>query len=189
MLLDSFDGFERSTCQRINAWSRHTHVCRFFGGVSRLGDGPAWVMLGLVCAACPGIVSAPFVLQAGVTALVGVLVYRLLKERLVRERPFVRFGEIRCGAAPLDRYSFPSGHTLHAVSFTMLYGSFVPQLLWILIPFALLVSLSRVVLGLHYPSDVLAGAALGALLAIASLFVAGRLLGHTYSVAGPAGLA
>jgi undecaprenyl-diphosphatase len=93
----------------------------------------------------------------------------------VRERPFIRFGEIRCTTAPLDRYSFPSGHTLHAVSFAILYGSFVPQLLWILVPFALLIGLSRVVLGLHYPSDVLAGAALGALLAIASLSVSGAL--------------
>jgi undecaprenyl-diphosphatase len=173
LLLDSFDVLERSTCQRINGWSRHTPVCRFFDGVSRLGDGPAWVILGLVCAACPGIVSVPFVMQTGLTALTGVLAYKILKERLVRERPFIRFGEIHCATAPLDRYSFPSGHTLHAVSFAILYGSYVPQLLWILVPFALLMGLSRVVLGLHYPSDVLAGAALGALLAIASLCVSG----------------
>jgi undecaprenyl-diphosphatase len=178
VLLDSFDVFERSTCQRINAWSRHTPVCRFFGGVSRLGDGPAWIILGLVCGAYPGIVSVPFVAQAGLTALLGVLGYKLLKDRLVRERPFIRFGEIRCTTAPLDRYSFPSGHTLHAVSFAILYGSFVPQLLWILVPFALLIGLSRVVLGLHYPSDVLAGAALGALLAIVSLCLAGQFAGY-----------
>ena len=175
MLLDHFDDFERNTCLRINAWSRHVAVRDFFGGVSRLGDYPAWVILGIVCAAYPGVDPVTLVLQAGLTALAGVLVYQQLKERLVRERPFVRFGEIVCGVAPLDRYSFPSGHTLHAVSFTILYGTCVPELLWILVPCALLIALSRVILGLHYPSDVLAGAALGALLALSSLSIAGRI--------------
>ncbi len=60
------------------------------------------------------------------------------------------------------------------MSFSILYGTSVPELLWILVPCALLIALSRVILGLHYPSDVLAGAALGALLAFSSLFIAGR---------------
>ncbi len=174
MLLDRFDDFERNTCLRINAWSRHVAVRDFFGGVSRLGDYPAWIILGIVCAAYPGVDAVTLGLQAGLTALAGVFAYQQLKERLVRERPYIRFGEIVCGIAPLDRYSFPSGHTLHAVSFSILYGTCVPEMLWILVPFALLIALSRVILGLHYPSDVLAGAALGALLALSSLFIAGR---------------
>jgi undecaprenyl-diphosphatase len=73
---------------------------------------------------------------------------------------------------PLDRYSFPSGHTLHAVSFTWQAVAHFPQLAWILIPLALLIALSRVVLGLHYPTDVIAGAAVGALLAAGGLALA-----------------
>jgi undecaprenyl-diphosphatase len=75
--------------------------------------------------------------------------------------------------APLDRYSFPSGHTLHAVCFTTLATSHVPGLAPVLLPFAALVAASRVVLGLHYPSDVLVGAALGASLASGALAIAG----------------
>jgi undecaprenyl-diphosphatase len=176
VLLDHFDVLERSACLRINACSRHAGVRGLFDAVSRLGDYPAWIVLGFVTAAYPGVTAWWVVVQAAVTALVGVLVYKLLKERLVRERPFIRFGDIVCGTAPLDRYSFPSGHTLHAVSFTWLYGSFAPQLLWILVPFALLVALSRVVLGLHYPSDVLAGALLGTGLALASMALWARWL-------------
>jgi len=75
-------------------------------------------------------------------------------------------------AAPLDRYSFPSGHTLHAVSFTWQAGAHFPELLWVLVPLAALIGASRVVLGLHYPSDVLAGAAIGAALAELGLSIA-----------------
>jgi undecaprenyl-diphosphatase len=75
------------------------------------------------------------------------------------------------GTPALDRYSFPSGHTLHAVSFTILATASFPQLTWLLAPFATLVAASRVVLGLHYPTDVAAGALIGALLAVLSMLV------------------
>jgi len=69
--------------------------------------------------------------------------------------------------------SFPSGHTLHAVAFTVLATHYFPELLVLLGPFAILVALSRVVLGLHYPSDVAAGGTIGLALALAGLAIAG----------------
>ena len=84
---------------------------------------------------------------------------------MVRERPYITRGSLTLGTAPLDVYSFPSGHTLHAVAFTVVALSYYPQLAWVLIGFATLVALSRVILGLHYPTDVLAGAVIGAVLA------------------------
>ena len=62
---------------------------------------------------------------------------------------------------PLDEFSFPSGHTLHAVSFTVVALAGISQLAWLLVPFTTLVAMSRVVLGLHYVSDVLVGALIG----------------------------
>ena len=101
-----------------------------------------------------------------------VLIYALLKRVFVRERPFITHAGIDRAAPPLDRYSFPSGHTLHAVSFTWQCAAHFPELLLVLVPLAALIAASRVVLGLHYPSDVLAGAALGAALARAGLALA-----------------
>jgi len=49
--------------------------------------------------------------------------------------------------------------------------AYYPALFWLLVPFSVLVALSRVVLGLHYPSDVLAGATVGATLAGASAWL------------------
>jgi undecaprenyl-diphosphatase len=78
---------------------------------------------------------------------------------------------------PLDRYSFPSGHTLHAVSFTWLMAGYFPEWAPVLAGFAVLIALSRVVLGLHYPTDVAAGALLGGGLAMTSLTLQHGLLG------------
>jgi undecaprenyl-diphosphatase len=72
---------------------------------------------------------------------------------------------------PLDKFSFPSGHTLHAVVFGVVALNYYPQLAFIILPFTTLVGLSRVVLGLHYPSDVLAGALIGSLIAGLSFLV------------------
>lgn len=167
-----FDELEIAWCLRINRCARAVTARRLFRVVSRLGDGGFWFLLAAACIAWRGSAALPFILQAGLTAAFGVLLYKLLKSRLVRERPFIANGQILCGAPPLDRYSFPSGHTLHAVSFTILFTDHEPMLLFAAAPFALLVAASRVVLGLHYPSDVGAGAVIGASLAAASLAVA-----------------
>lgn len=170
-MVEYLDDLEMGLCLRVNALSRRAVVRHSFSAVSRLGDYPAWVAFGLVCAYLQGSDAMAFIVQSLLTATVGVLVYTLLKERLVRERPYITNGAIVCGTAPLDRYSFPSGHTLHAVSFTVLYGAYEPMMLWILAPFAALVAASRIVLGLHYPSDVVVGAALGAILATVSILI------------------
>ncbi len=172
-VVDYLDELEIGICLRINGLSRREFVRRFFSVVSRLGDYPAWVAAGIVVAIMQGADAIPFVVQAAVTAAAGIAAYKLLKKKLVRERPYIANGSIVLGEAPLDRYSFPSGHTLHAVSLTTLYASYEPMLSWLLVPYALLVAASRIILGLHYPSDVIAGAALGATLAAASVAVFG----------------
>lgn len=166
------DNFEMGACLRINRLCHVPGVRRFFSIVSKLGDYPAWLASGIAVALLQGTGAMAFALQAVATGAAGVLIYKLLKERLVRERPYISNGAIVLGEPPLDRYSFPSGHTLHATAFSILFCSYEPALFVVLIPFAVLVAISRIVLGLHYPSDVIAGAVLGSLLAGSSLMLA-----------------
>lgn len=171
-MFDRIDAAEYRLCLRLNRGSDLRWVRGVFALASRLGDGIVWYLLMLalpVLYGSDGIVPS---VQMALTALAGVALYKWLKAKLVRERPCISLAGIRAVVAPLDRYSFPSGHTLHAVCMTLLATSHFPELGWLLWPFTLLVAGSRPVLGLHYPTDVLAGALLGASLAGLSLALA-----------------
>lgn len=168
-VLKRFDAAELSLCLFFNRGCARPSVREFFGIVSRLGDGVVWYALILALPVLYPQIGVVPALQMALTGIVGVLLYKGLKRTLVRERPFIQCAGISLGAVPLDRYSFPSGHTLHAVSFTTMTTSYFPELGIVLVPLALLIAASRIVLGLHYPSDVAAGALLGFGLASLSL--------------------
>jgi undecaprenyl-diphosphatase len=164
-----FDRAELKLCRVLNRSSGHVSVRACFAGISWLGDGWFWYAAMAALPVIHGAAGLAVSAQMAATGAAGVGVYKLIKERAVRERPFITHRAILCAAAPLDRYSFPSGHTLHAVSFSWLIASYYPEWAAIAIGFTFLVALSRVVLGLHYPTDVAAGALLGGGLALASL--------------------
>lgn len=154
---------------RLNRASRSIWVHAPFRAVSRLGDGVAWYALMLALLVRFGADAVPAVLHMIAAGLAGTALYKWLKGKTSRPRPHETHPGITLFAAPLDHYSFPSGHTLHAVAFMLVAVAYYPGLAWLTAPFTLLVAASRVMLGLHYPSDVVAGALIGAAVAGASL--------------------
>jgi undecaprenyl-diphosphatase len=156
-------------CIRCNRVSRHAPLRALFAAVSRLGDGVFWYALMGVLPLAYGSAAIDTVLRMFAAGLLGVALYKWLKRVTGRPRPYQVVPAVEAVAAPLDRFSFPSGHTLHAASFGTIACSQHPELAPLLIPFALLVAASRPILGLHYPSDVLAGALIGLMLGRAIL--------------------
>ena len=139
--------------------------------VSWLGDGKLWYALIATLPWWGGATGTKCALYMIGLGAVNLVFYKALKQRIARPRPYVSCPGIRACCRSLDEFSFPSGHTMHAVSFTMLLVHYHPALALPLWSFTLLAALSRVVLGLHYPSDVAIGAAIGALTAMFVLFV------------------
>lgn len=70
---------------------------------------------------------------------------------------------------PQDRFSFPSGHSMTAFAITVSVGHFYSDLELLLLVLALSIAASRIILGMHYLTDVVAGAAIGIGLGLASL--------------------
>lgn len=158
-------------CMLANRWgARHT-VGTFFAAISRLGDGVFWYAVMLALVLLHGLRGLHAALHMAATGMVALLLYRVLKRYTRRPRPFRTCPGVIAHLPPLDEFSFPSGHTLQAVGFTIVALAWYPALAPLLLPFTALVAASRVILGLHYPSDVLAALVIGSGLGALSLWL------------------
>lgn len=167
--LERLQRYDAWLCLHMNRALRYALLLHFFRAVSWLGNGIFWYALMLALLVQNGATAALPVLHMAFVGAVCTAAYQMVKRGTVRPRPYRALQGVAFGAVPLDRFSFPSGHTLHAVGFTIVATSHYPALAAPLVAFTVLTAASRVVLGLHYPSDVVAGAALGALIAGMSL--------------------
>ena len=158
-------------CLRANQLCARGGTRAYFAAISRLGDGAFWYALIAALVLLDGSRGLLASLHLAATGVIALSLYKGLKRWTRRPRPFASDIRIRAWIAPLDEFSFPSGHTLHAVAFTLVALAHYPMLAWLLIPFTASVAASRVMLGLHYPSDVLAATALGSALAGLSLWL------------------
>jgi len=135
---------------------------------TRGGDGWLWYALGLILLIYGGEQRFAAIGAAGSAAVTGIFLFRALKRTSRRKRPCEI--EPHCWAAilPPDKYSFPSGHSITAFAVAVSISLFYPFLLPILLTLAFLIAASRIILGMHFLSDVLAGSALGLALGLAS---------------------
>lgn len=170
-LFQRISRLEMPLCLALNRINHHPFGSHLFGAISHLGDGWFWYGIMILLPIVHGSEAVSAVLHMILVGLACLLIYKLIKESTARIRPFELDDAFHKSVPPLDRYSFPSGHTLHAVGFTIPLLYHYPAWGWVAIPFILLVALSRVVLALHFPSDVLAGALIGAVIATLSLLL------------------
>lgn len=129
--------------------------------VSWLGDGVFWYVIIGALALLGGTNERDVAMQMLLAGTLNLPLYFWLKRAIGRPRPFMQCPDIRACARALDRFSFPSGHTLHAFAFLVICAWHFPLAALALVPVVALIAVSRVALGLHYPSDVAAGAVLG----------------------------
>lgn len=135
---------------------------------TRGGDGWLWYAMGLVILFFGGSNRWVALAAAGLSAAAAAGLFLWLKKATGRKRPC--FLEPHCWASllPPDQFSFPSGHSMTAFSIAIPLGEFYPSIMMGLLFCAFSIALSRVLLGMHFLSDVLAGSALGVLLGYAA---------------------
>lgn len=137
-------------------------LSRSFRFISWSSNGWLYPFLGIyVYLTVDRTISRPFLLSAATAFLLERLLYHLIKQSMKRDRPFERILDVEFRVRPPDRFSFPSGHTASAFLMMTLLASFFPMLQIPVFLWASTVGIARVYLGVHYPTDVLAGAILG----------------------------
>jgi undecaprenyl-diphosphatase len=148
--------------RRLNRWRPPRWIRVWMLAASRAGDGWLWWCCGLAVLASNDATSHQALAAAGVAALAGIVSFKTLKRTVGRKRPCAIEPHCWAHLLPPDQFSFPSGHSITAFAVTVSLGTFYPDALPVLLWCAASVAVSRVVLGMHFLSDVVAGSAIGA---------------------------
>lgn len=154
--------------RKVNKWPAPRWVRLWAICATRAGDGWIWYIGGLVALLFGGEDRLTSIAAAGSAALVGVGVFTSLKKLSGRRRPCEIEPHVWATLLPPDQFSFPSGHTITAFAVAVSLGSFFPFFLPGLLFCAVSIAISRILLGMHFLSDVLVGAVLGIGLALIS---------------------
>ncbi len=139
--------------------------------LSRSGDGYLYVLIGLVIWWLEPALGPKFAAACVLAYMLEVVLYLVLKNLIKRNRPAIHIASYKPWITPSDQFSFPSGHTAAAFVFAGLMCEFYPAVAGLFLLWASLIGLSRVLLGVHYPSDIAAGALLGTSCAITAASV------------------
>lgn len=150
--------------RRVNHWQAPRLLRTVMIAATRMGDGWLWIAMGVTLLMFGGSLRYVAVAAATLAAFGGILIFCFLKHTSRRKRPCEIMPHCWAAIAPPDRYSFPSGHTIVAFGIVLALGSYYPNWLLGLLAAAVLIAASRIILGMHFLSDVVAGAAMGVLL-------------------------
>ncbi|MGH1431602.1 MAG: phosphatase PAP2 family protein [Neptuniibacter sp.] len=156
-LLTTFDLFAFNWCLGS---SRAPEMAKISRQVSRLGDGGLYLVLGISLALFEPAYGLIFFITGLIAYGFELPLYLVLKNTIKRDRPCDAL-PFEAYIVPSDKFSFPSGHSAAAFVFATLIAEYYPMFAGIAYSVAVLVGISRVLLGVHYPSDIAAGAILG----------------------------
>jgi len=161
----------------LNRWPAPKWFRLWMMAATRGGDGWLWYAMGVVVAIFGGPERVPALLSAAAAVGAGIAIFLRLKRLCGRKRPCSI--EPHCWATllPPDQFSFPSGHTITAFAVALTLGAFYPGAFAGLLFCAASVAASRVLLGMHFLTDVIAGAVIGSALGMAAFSITSRLIG------------
>ena len=153
--------WDSSLCLKIFNLNGRKALDSIMHGLSRFGDGYFYGLVGILLCIFDFELALKTVPAGLVAFAIEITIYKVVKNKTKRDRPFKAVPGISSLLPPPDKFSFPSGHTSAAFVMATLFGSIFPFLFISLVLVALLIGFSRIYNGLHFPSDVLAGMLLG----------------------------
>ena len=157
--------------QYVNRWPAPRWIRLWALAATRAGDGWLWYAVGAAILLLGGEMRFRAVESATLAAGLGIIIFLNLKKSTGRKRPCTFAPHCWATLLPPDQFSFPSGHTITAFAVALSVSHWYPDLAAGLLFCAVSIAASRVVLGMHFLSDVLAGGAIGAILAYTATWI------------------
>ena len=153
---------DHQVMRRVHRWRAPRWLRVWMVFASRLGDGWIWYSVGIALLLFGG--DLRFIaFAASVTAEAAtVVLFRAMKKASKRKRPCHLEAHCWAHVLPPDQFSFPSGHSMSAFAIAIPLCIFYPELQAALIVLSVSIAVSRVILGMHFVSDVVVGSLLGA---------------------------
>jgi len=153
---------DHKVMRRVNHWRAPRWLRVWMVLATRLGDGWIWYSVGIILLLFGGDLRFT-AFAAGATAEAAtVALFRILKKTSKRKRPCQLEAHCWANVLPPDQFSFPSGHSMSAFAIAIPLCIFYPELQAPLLALSLSIAVSRVILGMHFVSDVVVGSLLGA---------------------------
>jgi undecaprenyl-diphosphatase len=160
-LCESLIFWDETFLNNIFRLKQYRLIARYVPVISRTGDGYLYPVMGLAFWLVDHRLGAMLFLSALAAFAVELPLYKLIKHIVRRSRPCDALCSIEGRVRIADRFSFPSGHTSGAFVMATVVSAFYPMISALFFAWAGLVGFSRIYLGVHYPSDVLAGIVVG----------------------------
>jgi undecaprenyl-diphosphatase len=158
--------------RRVNRWRAPRWIKWWMLLATKAGDGWLWGLAGIAVLLSKDPARFHAIEAAGFAVTAGIVIFHKVKRVFCRRRP--RDIEPHCWAniVTKDKFSFPSGHSTTAFAVAVALGSFYPEIRPLLLVLAANVAVSRIIIGMHFVSDVLVGSGMGALLGYAAFRLA-----------------
>ena len=150
--------------RRVNSWPAPPWVQTWMIAATRGGDGWLWAIMAVVVVMFGGPERWRAMAAGGTAAGAGCLVFLCVKRWACRKRPCSIAEHCWARLLPPDQFSFPSGHSIVAFAIAAPVIQFYPDFTGAILFTAASIAASRIVLGMHFLSDVVAGSVIGALL-------------------------
>jgi undecaprenyl-diphosphatase len=175
-MLAKFIDYDKSFYLWCNQFQQNPEALTLFRFISKTGDGLMYAFLGVIALLFSPELGSLFLITGLTAYIIEIPSFIVLKKLIKRDRPFVHIAQAQKALQPADKFSLPSGHSAAAFLMASLIAVYYPLYADIALCWATLIALSRVLLGVHYLSDIIAGAVLGVSCTYLAIAIVSKLL-------------